>query len=110
MKKYPTTTFSKRKLSFLVAKKLNHNIHHIHVSNVISLFIDGFMDELQKRQRIDIPNFASFRLEKSKPRKFHNIQKRRFSISAGKPRLKIKLARTLRSRIIRNLDLVKTFI
>jgi nucleoid DNA-binding protein len=110
MKKFPTTTINKRKLGSLVAKRLGYSIHHTHISNVISLFIDSFMDELQDKQRIDIGNFGSFRLEKTKPRKFHNIQKRRFAVSAGRPRLKIKLSRSLRAKIIRNLDLVKTFI
>lgn len=108
--KKPPVTLSKRKLVFLVAKKLDHTIHHIHVSNVISLFIDGFMDDLQKKERIDIGNFGSFRIERTKPRKFHNVHKRRFAVSTGNPRLKIKLSRSLRSKIIRNLDIVKTFI
>jgi nucleoid DNA-binding protein len=108
--KKPRAMMSKRKLAFIVAKRLNHNIHHIHILNVISMFVDGFMDELQKKERIDIANFGSFRLECTKPRKFHNVQKRRLAVSAGKPQLKIKLSRSLRNKIIRNLDLVKTFI
>lgn len=108
--KKPFKTINKRKLTFLIAKKLEHQIHHIHIANILSLFIDEFIIELQKKQKIDIPNFCSFRLEKTKPRKFHNIQKRRMSISTGKPLLKIKLSRSLRNKIVQNLDLIKTFI
>ncbi len=101
---------NKRNLSFLVAKKLNHTIHHIHIANVISMFIDEFMIELQQKEQINISNFCSFKLEKSKPRKFHNVRKRRFAVSSGTSLLKIKLSRSLRNRIIQNMDLIKTFL
>lgn len=103
-------TLNKRKLTFLVAKKLNHTIHHIHVANIISMFVDEFVSELEQKEKINIPNFCSFKLEQSKPRKFHNVQKRRFAISTGKSIIKIKLSRSLRNRIVQNMDVIKTFL
>ena len=103
-------TLNKRKLSFIVAKKFNQTIHYTHVANIISMFIDEFMIELQQKEQINISNFCNFRLEKSKPRKFHNVYKQRFAVSSGKPLLKIKLSKSLRNRIIQNMDLIKTFL
>ena len=101
---------NKNKLTLLVAQKLQHSIHQKHIANVISMFIDEFMIELQQKEEINISNFCNFKLERSSPRKFHNVQKRRFAISSGKPLLKIKLSRSLRNRIIQNMDLIKTFL
>lgn len=103
-------TLNKRKLTFLVAKRLNHTVHHIHIANIVSMFIDEFLITLEQNGKINIPNFCIFKLETSKPRKFHNVQKRRFAISTGKSILKIKLSRSLRNRIIQNMDLIKTFL
>lgn len=108
--KKPSKTINKHKLIGLVAKKINHEIHYKHVANVISLFTDEFMFELRAKKAIHIPNFCSFRLEQSKPRKYHNINKRRFSISTGKTLIKIKLSPSLRNKIVENLDILKTFI
>jgi len=108
--KKPSITLNKRKLTFLVTKRLKHNIHHIHIANVISIFVDEFLLNLQQKENINIPNFCHFKLEMSKPRKFHNLQKQRFAISEGKILLKIKLSKSLRNKIIQNMDLIKTFL
>jgi nucleoid DNA-binding protein len=109
MKKLPKT-LNKRKLSFLVGKKLQYNIHQAHIANVISMFIDEFMSILEQKGQINIINFCNFKLEKSKPRKFHNIHKGRFAVSSGRSLIRIKLSRSLRNQIIQNLDLMKTFL
>lgn len=93
----------------LVAKKMNYKIHYKHISNVISIFIDEFILQLQRKQ-INIPNFCLFKIEKTKPRKHYNIQKQRFSISTGKFLIKIKVAKSLRREIIQHIDLIKTFL
>ncbi len=82
----------------------------MHIANIISIFIDEFMIELQQKKQINIANFCSFKLEKSKPRKFYNVKKRRFAISSGTNLIKIKLSRSLRNRIIKNIDIIKTFL
>jgi nucleoid DNA-binding protein len=101
---------NKRKLSFIIAKKLNHTIHHIHIANIISLFVDEFMNQLEQKEKINVPNFCTFKLETNKPRRFYNIKKRRFAVSTGTLRMKVKLSRSLRNRIIQNMDLMKTFL
>ena len=106
----PFKVLNKKILSSLVAKKINYTIHYTHITNVISMFIDEFMMHLQQKEQINISNFCSFKLEKSKPRKFHNVRKRRFAVSAGTVLIKIKLSRALRNKIIQNMDLIKTFL
>jgi len=107
--KKPTNTINQAKLCQKVAVKLNYSINFRHIYDVVSLFTDEFMIELRAKSRIDIPNFCSFRIESTKPRKFHHIQKRTLEISRGRRLLNVKLSYKLRDLIIQNLDLKKTF-
>jgi len=109
MKKH-YNTINKQRLIKLVSKKINHQIHHTHINDIVSLFIDEFISTLNHKKQLNIHNFCSFRVEKNKPRKFYDIHKRRFAISNSKYLLKIKLHRALRNKIIKNLDLIKTFL
>lgn len=101
---------NKVKLGRLIGKKLDHNIHKQNIMDVISLFVDEFAKELEIKKRINIPNFCVFLLEKNKPRKYHDIQKRQILMSDGKPMVKIKLSQAFRDRIIQELDIFKTFL
>lgn len=100
---------TKRKLAFGVGRKLKYSIHNIHILNVVSLFIDQFMTEFLEKKEINIPNFCLFKIEKNKPRKYHNIQKNRFAVAPGHPQLKIKLDPAIRNEIIKHIDVIKTF-
>jgi nucleoid DNA-binding protein len=102
-------TLNKRKLVDMIARNLNHTIHRAHISNVISMFADDFLTELQQKQKIKIGNFCVFWQETSKPRKYHHLWERRVMLADGKTHLKIKLMQSLRDRIVGELDLIKTF-
>lgn len=108
--KKTSATINKLQFVSIVAKKLNHRLSFMHIANVISLFLDEWGRQLQIKEKINIPNFGVFKIEKTKPRKYHNINKKRFAVSTGKSLIKIRLSRSLRNKIVENLDLIKTFI
>lgn len=103
-------TINKLKLINLVSKRLNYQIHKSHISNIVSLFVDEFFLELKTNRKIEIINFCSFSLHKSKPRKYHDFFKSRMAVSKGKTYLRIILTPELRNEIVNNLDLIKTFL
>lgn len=105
----PFENVNKRQLAQLVAERLKHHYKIEYVMNVISLFLDQFSVELQTLKPINIPCFGYFRIEKSKPRKFFHIGEQRFSVSRGNYLLKITIDPLLKRKIIRNIDLLKTF-
>lgn len=106
----PYKTLNKRALTSLISKRIKHSIHCAHIENVMSLFMDEFIAALEKGQVLNMPNFCAFKLEKSKPRKFYNVQERRFAVSSGKYLIKIKISKPLRDKIVENIDVVKTFL
>ena len=81
-----------------------------HILNVVALFTEEFIKELEIKKKINIPNFCMFVVEKNKPRKYHDIQKRQILMSDGKPMIKIKLSKSFRDRIIKELDIFKSFL
>lgn len=105
----PNNRLNKHQIVKKVCCRLDHQIHHLHVANIISLFIDEFATELKHNKKLKIKNFYSVRLEHSKPRKFYNFTKQRIAISQGKWKIKIKLMPKLRRKIANNLDIVKLF-
>lgn len=103
-------TITKRDMIDLIHKKLALKFSKSHIGNVVSFFIDQFMIELQEKRIINMANFCSFRIERTKPRKYHDYIKNRFSISKGRPQLKIKISYSLSKKIINHIDIVKTFL
>lgn len=101
---------NKQKLIVLVRERLHPRFHLRQIENVVSQFIEEFGKELEETKEIDIPNFASFCLEKNKPRKFYYVRKKCFSISTPKFLLKIRLSHPFRDKLLKHLDFVKTLL
>lgn len=104
-----TKNLNKVKITRAVAKRINNRATHLHITNIISLLIEEFNKALANGEVIKIKNFATFFVKHSKPRKYHDIQNKKMFISSSNPLLKIKLDAKLRDRIIKNIDILKTF-
>ncbi len=98
-------TINKKNISLLITKKLNNNISYKNISDVISIFFEELFKELKTGKKIKIKNFCSFKLEKTKPRRYFNYWTKQFAISKGRPQFKIQLSYSLRKKISKHLDL-----
>ncbi len=101
---------NKFKLISLIGTRLKYSLKYRQISDILSLFVEEFATELQNKRRLRIGNFCIFYLKKSKPRKFYNLNLQRFAISKGKWIMKMKLTPDLRKKLIKHLDLMKTFL
>lgn len=99
----------KRQLIRAVSGRVRGRILRCQVDDVINLFFDEFIDELTVKKQINIGGFCSFNLEKNRPRKYFDVNRRCFSISKPRNLLKIKLDSELHKRITQNIDILKTF-
>ena len=101
---------TKKQLISEVHKNLKDHFQLSEVSDVVSLFLEEFISELQSNKPVIIRNFARFSLEKTNPRKFYDVSRGRMSTSAGNKIIKAKLSKNLKKVIVKHLDIKKTFL
>jgi len=89
--------------------KIKRTIHHYHVFAVISILFEEILKDLKQGKEIKIFNLGSLLLQKTKPRLYHDVIKKQVVLSESRKILKFRLARKLKKRLTRNLDIDKTF-
>jgi nucleoid DNA-binding protein len=57
----------------LVAKRLDHSIHKMHISSVVNIFIDEMKHDIKSGNNIKIDNFGIFKVKKLKSKRINNI-------------------------------------
>jgi len=108
MKELPIS-ISKRILWRFINKKLDHKIHHYHVFSIITILFDEILNDLKSGKDIKIFNFGTLSLDKTKPRLYFDIVRKKKILSAGNKILKFLLAPKIRKNIKDNLDIDLTF-
>jgi nucleoid DNA-binding protein len=103
------TNISKRDLWRYVNIKVNKAIHYYHVSAIIGILFDELIQDLKDDKIISIHNFCKLKLQKTNPRKYHDVTLNRVMISAGAKILKFTLASKIKKKICMELDIDKTF-
>jgi nucleoid DNA-binding protein len=99
----------KRTLWRFVNVKINRSIQSSHVIGVINILFDEIISDLKSGKEIKIFNFGTLWLKPTKPRLYYDIRFQRLMMSAGNKILKLVLSPKLRKKIIKNLDVDKTF-
>lgn len=103
------TNVTKRIFWRYVNLKIKRAIHHYHVFAVISILFEEMIKDLKQGKEINIFNLGSLELKETKPRLYHDVNKKQVVLSKKRKILKFKLARKLKKRLTRNLDIDKTF-
>lgn len=98
----------KRKLWRYVNIKIKRIIHHYHVAAIISILFEEILSDLKQEKQLKIANLGTLSLEKTKPRKYHDVRFNKVLESKGGKIMKFSLAGKLRKKIIGHLDLDKT--
>lgn len=89
--------------------KIKRVIHHYHVFSVISILFEEMLKDLNQGKEIKIFNLGSLILKDTKPRLYHDVNKKQVVLSKKHRILRFKLARKLKKRLTGNLDIDKTF-
>lgn len=89
--------------------KIKRTIHHYHVFAVISILFEEMLKDLKQGKEIEIFNLGSLFLKQTKPRLYHDVNKKQVVLSKGYKILKFKLARKLKKKLTGNLDIDRTF-
>lgn len=103
-------TLNKPKICHIINRKTRLKLGHDRISDILSIFFEEFFKELEDGKELRIPNFCSFRVEKTKPKRYHDIRTGTCAISKSRPQFKIRLMPKLKKKIAKELDLLKTFI
>jgi nucleoid DNA-binding protein len=109
MKELPTS-IDKRILWRYINKKINNIIHNYHVFGVISILFDEIIKDLKAGKAIKIYNFGTLILKKTKPRRYHNVFSKEFSVSPGYKIIRFTLAPQIRKKLCKHIDIDKTFL
>lgn len=89
--------------------KIKRVIHHYHVFSVISILFEEMLKDLKQGKEINIFNLGSLVLKETKPRLYHDVNKKQVVLSEKRKILKFKLARKLKKRLTGNIDIDRTF-
>ncbi len=65
--------------------------------------------DLKNEKKIKIFNFGILSLEKTKPRKYHDVRYNKIMLSLGARILKFSLAPQIKKKLFGSLDIDKTF-
>jgi nucleoid DNA-binding protein len=76
---------------------------------IINILFDEMISDLKDGKEIDVFNFGTLYLKNTKPRLYYDIRFQRLMMSTGRKILKFVLSPKLRKKIIKNLDVDKTF-
>ena len=103
------TSISKRVLWRYVNIKINRVIHHFHVMGIISILFDEMLRDLKANKSIKIHNFGEIKLKDMPSRNYFNVRLQKVMHARGKKILRFTLKDSIRKKIIRRLDVDKTF-
>lgn len=84
---------NKKHLWNLIAKKLNHSIHRLHIFSIINLLIDELFIHLNNGGKIDIPNFGILEVKQIKSKKIRSIASGQIKFVKKTKVLRFSLAR-----------------
>ena len=93
----------------LLYARFDRKISREVINNVVSLFLAEFNEELKEKKEIKIGNFCSFTLAETPIQRYHDIRDKRLHLSRSRKILKLKLNKKLRKRIVKHLNILKTF-
>jgi len=99
----------KRTLWRYVNKKINRSVQSFHVMSVINILFYEIISDLKSGKTIKIFNLGTLYLKNTRPRSYYDIRFQRIMVSAGSKILKFVLSPKLRKKIVKNLDVDKTF-
>lgn len=103
------TNVTKRIFWRYVNLKIKRVIHHYHVFSVISILFEEMLKDLKQGKEIDIFNLGSLTLKDTNPRLHHDVNKKQVVLSKKHRILKFTLARKLKKRLTKNIDIDLTF-
>lgn|SRR5574339_69400 len=103
------TNVSKRTFWRYVNVKIKRIIHHYHVFAVISILFEEMLKDLKQGKEVKIFNLGTLYLKETKPRWYHDVNKRQVVLSGKNKILKFKLAPKLKKRLSESVDIDKTF-
>jgi nucleoid DNA-binding protein len=103
------TNVSKRVFWRYVNLKIKRIIHHYHVFSVISILFEEMLKDLKQGKEIKIFNLGTLYLKETKPRLYHDVNKRQVVLSDKHKILKFRLTPKLKKRLSESLDIDKTF-
>ena len=100
---------SKKTFWKYVNEKINRSIHHYHVFSVISILFEELVSDLLNNKEIKIFNFGKLKLSPPRMKKYFNVVSRSMKESPGNRLLKFSLSPKLKKRLVRSLDVDRTF-
>lgn len=101
-------SISRRSLWRFVNQKINRLVHHYHVASIIDILFQEIIKDLKAGKSIKVFNFGTLTLQKTKPRRYHNVVHRQVMLSKGYRILKFTLAPQIRKKLCDHLDIDKT--
>jgi nucleoid DNA-binding protein len=103
------TNVSKRIFWRYVNQKIKRTIHHYHVFSVITILFEEMLKDLKDGKDVNIFNFGLLSLKETKPRLYHDVNKREVVLSGKHKILKFKFATKIKKKLCGYLDIDKTF-
>lgn len=100
---------SKRNLWRYVNRKVRRFVHHYHVFSVITILFEEMLRDLKLGKEIKIFNLGTLSLQETKPRLYHDVNKRQVVLSSKHKILRFALAPKIRKKLCEHLDLDITF-
>ena len=103
------TNVTKRIFWRYVNLKIKRIIHHYHVFAVISILFEEILKDLKDGKEVKVFNLGTIFLKETKPRLYHDVNKRQVVLSDKRKILKFRLAPKLKKRLSESLDIDRTF-
>ena len=78
--------------------------------SVISILFDEMLKDFRAGKDIKIYNFGTLVVKNTKPRRYHNVFSKEFSVSPGYKIIRFMLAPQIRKKLCKHIDVDKTFL
>lgn len=80
-----------------------------HIQSVISLMLDEISKDLEKNKTLKIYNLGEIFYSPPVPKKIFNVVSQQVKFTPGRPKFKFKIYKKIRRKLLKMLDLDKTF-
>lgn len=102
-------SISKKFLWKYINFKLKNIVRSDHVLSIMHILFDELIKDLKSGRKINITNFGVLSLNKTNPRRYHNVVLNKVVLSKGGRILRFVLSRKIKSELIKKIDLESTF-
>lgn len=102
-------SISKKSLWKYVNKKIKKTIHYYHVFSIISILFEEIIKDLREEKELKVFNFGTLILQKTKPKKYHDVRYQKVMQAPAHKLMKFSLAKKIRNKLCNYLDIDTTF-